>query len=347
MTALLTLERARPSDVFTAPGYHALPGRVDDQPARRRADDASRPAARADAGERQRRRRRPRGGHRPARARRFVGEMNERARELGLDDTQLRHPDRARRPGQLLDRRATSPTLAARLLRKPRFARIVDLPRRRCAPARATARDRQPQRPRRRLPVRRRRQDRAHATAPATCSSAPPTGATGRGWSASCSASPARPRATPTRWRCCATALDRFQRACACSTRARPLAAADIEYRDERVAARAAPRPHGHHRARRASGSRAACEAPGRGRGPARRRARVGTRRRCSSTASRCGASRWSPRRRSRGGDAACGSPRLLGVPLTWCSSRRHRSIAAGARSRCRLRRAAGRLGRR
>ena len=35
MTALLSLEQARPGDVFTAPGYNAMPGRVAHQPARR------------------------------------------------------------------------------------------------------------------------------------------------------------------------------------------------------------------------------------------------------------------------------------------------------------------------
>ena len=33
MTALLALEQARPSDVFTAPAYDAMPGGVADQPA--------------------------------------------------------------------------------------------------------------------------------------------------------------------------------------------------------------------------------------------------------------------------------------------------------------------------
>ena len=58
----------------------------------------------------------------------FVADMNERRGRARARRHELRQPDRARRPAQLLDGRATSPTLAALLLRKPRFARIVDMP---------------------------------------------------------------------------------------------------------------------------------------------------------------------------------------------------------------------------
>ena len=40
----------------------------------------------------------------------FVTEMNKAARRLGLDRDQLREPDRARRPRQLLERHTTSRT---------------------------------------------------------------------------------------------------------------------------------------------------------------------------------------------------------------------------------------------
>ena len=56
MTALLTLEHAKLSHVLTTVPYHALAGRVDDRPARRRAHDGRRPPARAAARQRQRRR---------------------------------------------------------------------------------------------------------------------------------------------------------------------------------------------------------------------------------------------------------------------------------------------------
>jgi D-alanyl-D-alanine carboxypeptidase (penicillin-binding protein 5/6) len=118
MTALLTLEEAKPSEVFTAPAYSAAPAesRINLREGERMtvedllealllesANDAAVALAENISGSRDA----------------FVDEMNDRAEELGLDHTSYANPIG-------LDELAT---LASLLIRKPRFARIVDMPR--------------------------------------------------------------------------------------------------------------------------------------------------------------------------------------------------------------------------
>jgi len=126
MTALLTLERTRPRQVFTAADYDAAPveSQIGLRPGERMtvrdlfealmlesANDAAETLAEGIAGSRQA----------------FVAAMNERAAELGLDDTSYANPIGFDDPlnystaGDLA-------TLAFDLLRRPRFARVVDLP---------------------------------------------------------------------------------------------------------------------------------------------------------------------------------------------------------------------------
>ncbi|HKF80362.1 MAG TPA: D-alanyl-D-alanine carboxypeptidase family protein [Thermoleophilaceae bacterium] len=127
MTALLTLERARPRDVLTAPAYAALPAeskinlrkgermRVEDLLEAlllESANDAAETLAEGVAGSRPR----------------FVALMNRRASELGLGHTSYSNPiglddaDNYSTPRDLA-------SLAVRLLRRPHFAHIVDMPR--------------------------------------------------------------------------------------------------------------------------------------------------------------------------------------------------------------------------
>jgi serine-type D-Ala-D-Ala carboxypeptidase (penicillin-binding protein 5/6) len=126
MTALLTLERARPSAVFASPGYHPLPAesRINLQRGERMtvadlftalllesANDAAVTLADGIS------------GSTPA----FVAAMNKRARELGLDDTSYANPvglDDSTNYSSAHDLAA----LAVRLLRNPRFARVVNTP---------------------------------------------------------------------------------------------------------------------------------------------------------------------------------------------------------------------------
>ncbi|MBN1529835.1 MAG: D-alanyl-D-alanine carboxypeptidase [Thermoleophilaceae bacterium] len=126
MTALLTLERARPDEVFTAPDYDAAPAesRIDLAAGERMtvadllkalllesANDAAVTLARGVSGSTQR----------------FVGAMNRRAEELGLEDTSYANPVGLDDPGAYSSAHDLA-TLAAVLMRRPRFARIVDLP---------------------------------------------------------------------------------------------------------------------------------------------------------------------------------------------------------------------------
>ncbi len=126
MTALLALERASPSDVYAAPSYNALPveSKIDLATGERMAvrdllealllesaNDAAVSLAEGVSGSRDA----------------FVTEMNARAGELGLDDTSYANPIGLDDPLNY----STAADLAAltvRLLRKPRFARIVDMP---------------------------------------------------------------------------------------------------------------------------------------------------------------------------------------------------------------------------
>jgi len=126
MTALLALEKADPNDVFTAPAYHAQPAesRINLREGERMtvhdllqalllesANDAAEALAENISGSRQA----------------FVEEMNARAEELGLDHTSYANPIGLDEAGNYSSARDLS-TLARTLLRKPRFARIVDMP---------------------------------------------------------------------------------------------------------------------------------------------------------------------------------------------------------------------------
>jgi serine-type D-Ala-D-Ala carboxypeptidase (penicillin-binding protein 5/6) len=126
MTALLTLERARPAEVFTAPAYNALPGesRINLRRGERMtvhdllnalllpsANDAAVTLARGI------------GGSVP----RFVAEMNGRATRLGLTETHYANPIGLDSPGNYSSARDLS-GLAAYLMRDRRFARIVARP---------------------------------------------------------------------------------------------------------------------------------------------------------------------------------------------------------------------------
>jgi D-alanyl-D-alanine carboxypeptidase (penicillin-binding protein 5/6) len=126
MTALLALERAKPSDVFTAPPYNPLPAesRINLQAGERMtlqdllealllesANDAAVTIAQGVAGSREA----------------FVEEMNARAAELGLRNTSYANPIGLDDPENYSTARDLA-RLARRLLRRPRFARIVDMP---------------------------------------------------------------------------------------------------------------------------------------------------------------------------------------------------------------------------
>ena len=126
MTALLALERAQPDDVFAAPAYRAGPleSKIDLREGERMqvvdllealllesANDAAVTIATGIAGSR----------------RLFVGEMNDRAAELGLAGTSFANPIGLDDP----DNHSTARDLAAlarRLLADRRFAVIVDRP---------------------------------------------------------------------------------------------------------------------------------------------------------------------------------------------------------------------------
>jgi serine-type D-Ala-D-Ala carboxypeptidase (penicillin-binding protein 5/6) len=125
MTALLALEHARPREVFTAPPYNALPpeSRINLHAGERMrvgdllealllesANDAAVTLAEGISGSREA----------------FVAEMNERAAELGLDDTSYANPIGLDDPANYSTARDLA-TLSVRLMRRPRFRRIVDM----------------------------------------------------------------------------------------------------------------------------------------------------------------------------------------------------------------------------
>ncbi len=331
---------ARPSDVFTAPGLRraarpsrrstCAPGermRVHDLLEALLLESANDAAVTLAEGV---------SGSRAA----FV-EADERARAAssGLDAHELRQPDRARRPGQLLlgpRPRRRSPRVLMRNRASPGSSTC-----RRPSSSRArTARGREPQRPGRGLALGRRRQDRAHAAGRLR--------ARRRGARAERRAGDQRgagraERGRARRRHARAAALGRRPVPARARARRAPAAgrAPTIEYRDEQRAARAAPRARsspcatGERVRRRVRRAR-------RGRGPARRAgARVGTVTVLRRRRGRCGAWRWSPRPRSRGrGRCGC-SLRWLGVPLTLLarrspSSDRRRGSLAHAGSRVR-----------
>jgi serine-type D-Ala-D-Ala carboxypeptidase (penicillin-binding protein 5/6) len=126
MTALLALERARPGDVFTAPEYNALPAesRINLRAGERMtvhdllealllesANDAAAAIAENLSGSRDA----------------FVAEMNVRAQELGLDNTSYANPIGLDDPANYSTARDLA-TLTRLLLKRPRFARVVDMP---------------------------------------------------------------------------------------------------------------------------------------------------------------------------------------------------------------------------
>jgi D-alanyl-D-alanine carboxypeptidase (penicillin-binding protein 5/6) len=124
MTALLSLEQAKPGDVYAAPAYEALAveSKIDLATGERMrvsdllealllesANDAA--ATLADGVS----------GSRPA----FVEQMNQRAEQLGLDDTSYANPIGLDAPENFSTARDLA-TLARRLLGNERFAAIVD-----------------------------------------------------------------------------------------------------------------------------------------------------------------------------------------------------------------------------
>jgi serine-type D-Ala-D-Ala carboxypeptidase (penicillin-binding protein 5/6) len=126
MTALLALEQARPSDVFTAPAYDAMPAesrinlRAGEQMTvhdlleallLESANDAAETLADGVSGSREA----------------FVEEMNARAADLGLEHTSYANPIGLDEAGNYSSARDLA-NLARVLLRRPRFARIVDMP---------------------------------------------------------------------------------------------------------------------------------------------------------------------------------------------------------------------------
>jgi serine-type D-Ala-D-Ala carboxypeptidase (penicillin-binding protein 5/6) len=126
MTALLALEQAKPSDVFTAPAYNALPAesRINLSEGEQMtvhdllealllesANDAAETLAEGISGSREA----------------FVEEMNARAAELGLEHTSYANPIGLDEAGNHSSARDLA-SLARVLLKRPRFARIVDMP---------------------------------------------------------------------------------------------------------------------------------------------------------------------------------------------------------------------------
>lgn len=126
MTALLTLERTQPGDVFTAADYQPLPveSKIDLRPGERMrvddlleglmlesANDAAVTLAEGISGSREA----------------FVEDMNTRAADLGLDGTSYANPIGLDDPLNYSTARDLA-ALARLLLRDERFAEIVDMP---------------------------------------------------------------------------------------------------------------------------------------------------------------------------------------------------------------------------
>jgi serine-type D-Ala-D-Ala carboxypeptidase (penicillin-binding protein 5/6) len=126
MTALLTLERTRPREVFTASDRRPAPveSQIGLRPGERMrvsdlfealmlesANDAADTLAEGIAGSRAR----------------FVAEMNKRAAELGLHDTSYANPIGLDDPGNYSTAHDLA-TLTFDLMQLPRFARVVDMP---------------------------------------------------------------------------------------------------------------------------------------------------------------------------------------------------------------------------
>jgi D-alanyl-D-alanine carboxypeptidase (penicillin-binding protein 5/6) len=126
MTALLTLERTRPRQVVRAADYHpaAVESQIGLRPGERMrvadlfealmlesANDAAETLAEGISGSRAA----------------FVAAMNERARELGLDDTSYANPIGLDDPRNYSTARDLA-KLTFDLMQRPRFARVVDTP---------------------------------------------------------------------------------------------------------------------------------------------------------------------------------------------------------------------------
>jgi serine-type D-Ala-D-Ala carboxypeptidase (penicillin-binding protein 5/6) len=126
MTALLALEQAKPSGIFTAPAYNAMPAesRINLREGEQMtvhdllealllesANDAAETLAEGISGSREA----------------FVEEMNARAAELGLEHTSYANPIGLDEAGNHSSARDLA-SLARVLLQRPRFARIVDMP---------------------------------------------------------------------------------------------------------------------------------------------------------------------------------------------------------------------------
>ncbi|MEA2361697.1 MAG: hypothetical protein QOD71_842 [Thermoleophilaceae bacterium] len=126
MTALLTLERTRPRQVFRAADYDAAPveSQIGLKPGERMrvsdlfealmlesANDAAETLAEGIAGSRAR----------------FVAEMNKRAAQLGLRDTSYANPIGLDDPSNYSTARDLA-RLTLDLMQQPRFAHVVDMP---------------------------------------------------------------------------------------------------------------------------------------------------------------------------------------------------------------------------
>jgi serine-type D-Ala-D-Ala carboxypeptidase (penicillin-binding protein 5/6) len=124
MTALLALERTRPSEVFTAPEYDAsaAESKINLKAGERmRVRDLMQALLLASANDAAVTLAQGIAGSRPA----FVEEMNRRATQLGLTGTHYANPVGLDDPDNFSTARDLS-KLAARLMRNPRFAEIVD-----------------------------------------------------------------------------------------------------------------------------------------------------------------------------------------------------------------------------
>ncbi len=161
MTALLALESADPDEVFTAPAYSAAPAesRINLREGEQMtvedllealllesANDAAAALAENISGSRDA----------------FVEEMNERAEELELDNTSYANPIGLDEAGNHSTARDLA-TLTRGLLQDPRVRADRRHARGGARVGHQAARDRQPQRPRGRVPVGERRQDGLHA----------------------------------------------------------------------------------------------------------------------------------------------------------------------------------------
>ena len=126
MTALLTLERAKPGDVYRAPVYNALPveSKIDLRAGERvRVDDLLEALLLESANDAAVTLAEGVSGTRPA----FVRDMNARARELGLTGTSYANPIGLDDPGNYSTARDLA-ALARRLMRNRRFASVVGMP---------------------------------------------------------------------------------------------------------------------------------------------------------------------------------------------------------------------------